>query len=196
MKRIFVLIAIVAISTLNAQEVATDSLPYATIPEAPQTYTAGTVVSRMIDGLGFRYHWATEGLTEQAIHYAPDNEGRTIAETMDHVYNLSLVILKSAQRQPRDFTVDLPELTLEGKRKATLEQLRMASMLFSKAKRLEDFPVVFVRENGRSEFPFWNNINGPIEDAVWHAGQIVTLRRIAGNPINPKVNVFQGKLND
>ncbi len=115
---------------------------------------------------------------------------------MDHVYNLSLVILKSAQRQPRDFTVDLPELTLEGKRKATLEQLRMASMLFSKAKRLEDFPVVFVRENGRSEFPFWNNINGPIEDAVWHAGQIVTLRRIAGNPINPKVNVFQGKLND
>ncbi len=48
MKRIFVLIAIVAISTLNAQEVATDSLPYATIPEAPQTYTAGTVVSRMI----------------------------------------------------------------------------------------------------------------------------------------------------
>jgi hypothetical protein len=39
-------------------------------------------------------------------------------------------------------------------------------------------------------------INGPIADALWHAGQVVTLRRVSGNPINPKVSVFNGRLRD
>ena len=42
-------------------------------------------------------------------------------------------------------------------------------------------------------FPFWNMINGPISDAIWHSGQVVANRRASGNPINPKVNVFIGK---
>lgn len=173
-----------------------DSLPYATIPKAPEIVTPGTVVSRMIDGLGFRYYWATAGLTTNELDYRPENEGRTIAETMDHVYSLSLTILRSAQKQPRDFSVKQPQMDNAEKRNRTLEYLSEASTLFKTTEDLDEHKVIFVRSKGTSEFPIWNQINGPIEDAVWHAGQIATLRRIAGNPMNPKVNVFLGKLND
>ena len=44
--------------------------------------------------------------------------------------------------------------------------------------------------------PFWNIINGPISDALWHCGQVVMLRRASGNPFNSKVNVFSGKLRE
>ncbi len=173
-----------------------DSLPYATIPKAPEMVTPGTVISRMIDGLGFRYYWATEGLTSNELEYQPDNEGRTIAETMDHVYNLSLTILRSAQKRPRDFSKKQSPMDNDKKRKTTLENLAEASSLFKTTEDLAEHKIIFVRSRGTSEFPIWNQINGPIEDAVWHAGQIATLRRLAGNPMNPKVNVFLGKLND
>ena len=90
--------------TLTAQE-AVHEFPYTSIPEAPESYTAGTVVSRMIDGLGFRYYWATEGLTEKDMHYAPANDGRTIAETLEHLYNLSNAIINSANKMANDRTV-------------------------------------------------------------------------------------------
>ena len=41
-------------------------LPYAKIP-APHRATAGAVVSRMLDGLGFRYYWATQGLQKEDL---------------------------------------------------------------------------------------------------------------------------------
>jgi hypothetical protein len=43
------------------------------------------------------------------------------------------------------------------------------------------------------EFPFWNQINGPISDALWHCGQVVMNRRASGNPLQLGVNVFVGK---
>lgn len=179
-----------------AQERKNDALPYATIPEAPEIYTAGSVVSRMVDGLGFRYHWATEGLTEDDLNYSPGNDGRTIDQTLDHLLALSITISSSGKKEARDFSVMLPELSYDEKRKVTLENFKMASELFLKSKDLTQHNVIFKRGDKTTEFPFWNNINGPIEDAIWHAGQVVVLRRSAGNPINPKVNVFLGKLND
>jgi len=182
--------------TITAQENGTDSIPYAVIPEASESYTAGSVVSRMIDGLGFRYHWATKDLTETDLNYKPGNDGRTIAETLDHLFALSATILSSAKKEARDFSVKLPELSHSEKRKATLMNFKLSSELFLKSEDLSEHKIIFKRPKGTAEFPFWNQINGPIEDAVWHAGQIVVLRRSAGNPINPKVNVFLGKLND
>ncbi|NHF58146.1 hypothetical protein FK220_002255 [Flavobacteriaceae bacterium TP-CH-4] len=196
MKLITLLFLLLTFTHMNAQNIQENPLPYAEIPEAPASYTPGTVISRMIDGLGFRYHWATEGLTQEDLDYRPGNDGRTIAETMDHLYGLSMVIVNSAKKEPRDFTVEQPTLSMAQKRKATLENLEVASRLFRETSNLEEHKLVFIRANGRLEFPFWNNINGPIEDAIWHAGQVVVLRRSAGNPINPKVNVFLGKLND
>lgn len=181
--------------TVQSQETLNDSLPFSSIPEAPREYTVGTVVSRMLDGLGFRYYWATEGLTNDELDYDPGNEGRTIRQTLTHLYGLSEVIANSAKKEVTDRTIKSPEMTFEETRKATLKNFKIARELFLKTDDLGGHPVIFKRANGESEFPFWNNINGPIEDAIWHSGQIVVLRRSAGNPINPKVNVFLGKLN-
>ena len=37
-------------------------LPFQSIPKAPTAMTSENLLSRMIQGLGFRYYWATEGL--------------------------------------------------------------------------------------------------------------------------------------
>ena len=192
----FSLSLILVTSLTLAQETMNDKLPYYKIPEAPTSYTPGTVVSRMIDGLGFRYFWATEGLTDENLAYKPSEEGRTIAETMGHLYSLSRTILNSAEKKASDFTVASEELTSIEKRKKTLENFKTASELFRVAENLEEHKIVFIRKNGKAEFPFWNQINGPIEDAVWHAGQIVMMRRAAGNPFNSKVSVFTGNVRD
>ena len=59
---------------------------------------------------------------------------------------------------------------------------------------LRRIETAFQLEN--TEVPFWNIINGPIADALWHCGQVVMLRRASGNPFNAKVNVFKGKVSD
>ena len=63
-------------------------------------------------------------------------------------------------------------------------------------KDLEELKIKFVSKNGTSKYPFWDLINGPIEDAVWHSGQLVSFRRSSGNPMNPKVNFLTGKVRD
>lgn len=195
MKFVFIFVLFLFSLPMNAQENNIE-LPYAEIPEAPEVYTPGTVVARMIDGLAFRYRWATENLTEENLDYKPGNEGRSIRELIDHLYGLSEVIANSAKKIATNRTVKAQALTSLEKRSATLNNFKMASVLFASTEDLTAHKIIFKRANGTSEFPFWNNINGPIEDAVWHAGQIVLLRRSAGNPINPKVNVFLGKLNE
>ncbi len=43
--------------------------------------------------------------------------------------------------------------------------------------------------------PYWHLINGPISDALYHTGQIVSFRRASGNPIPSGVSVFMGTKN-
>lgn len=172
-------------------------LPYATIPEAPTEFIAVNVAARMIDGLGFRYYWATEGLNVENMETQGTDEARTIGETIRHVRDLSNGILRSVSKEPT-VSVDYGTQTFEEIRTQTLQNLYQASTILREStdEDMKEMDVVFKRGEGESRFPFWNLINGQIEDAVWHAGQIVTLRRIAGNPINPKVNVFMGKVNN
>jgi len=88
-------------------------LPYYQIPDYPETYTAGSVAARMVDGLGFRYYWATEGLRDLDLQYKPSEEGRTCAQTIDHIYGLSNVILNTTKKRINDFTIKSPTLSYE-----------------------------------------------------------------------------------
>ena len=193
MKKLVVFLFVLNLIYMNAQENSESQLPYHKIPEYPESYTAGTVVARMIDGLGFRYYWATHGLTEENLTYKPSEKNRTVAETVDHLYNLSRTIYNSARKEINDRTVpeELP-LNFDEKRAKTLRNLQMASAIFMNVEDLTPHKVIFKNKNGTIDFPFWNQINGPIEDAVWHSGQLVVMRRAAGNPIDSNVNVFLG----
>lgn len=79
----------------------------------------------------------------------------------------------------------------------TLENLKTASDLLKTAgRRLEDCDIVFVNGDAKAEFPFWNMLNGPIADALWHTGQVVSFRRSSGNPFNSKASVFSGTVRE
>lgn len=169
---------------MNAQN---KQLPYYKIPEASKEYTAGTTAARSVDGLGFRYYWATEGLTEKDLEFQPSKEARTTSETIDHILGLSQVILNAVLNKPNGQSQ--PEMTFSEKRKKTLENLKKASDILRESNDLSQYKMIF----GTIEFPFWNVVNGPISDATWHVGQVVSFRRSSGNPLPKGVNVLTGE---
>ncbi len=187
------IITIFALTTINAQDKMEDKLPYYELPEYSETYTAGTVAARMVDGLGFRYYWATEGLREEDLAYKPSEDARTTAETIDHIYGLSKVIVNSTLKKPNTAS-GKPEMTFADKRRRTLENFKTAADILRASNDLNEFSIVFQRGEESSEFPFWNQLNGPIADAIWHCGQVVSFRRSSGNPYNSKASVFSGKV--
>ncbi|WP_236669155.1 hypothetical protein [Aquimarina mytili] len=170
-------------------------LPYEQIPEAPDDYTSGNVIARFIDGLGYRYYWATEGLTEKDLQFSPSEEARTTLQTIEHVYGLSIGILNAPQNLPNIRTTDTLNLSFDELRKQTLLNLKKASALFSgkSAEEVSKYKVIFQSKEKTREFPYWNMINGQISDAIYHVGQIVSFRRSSGNAMNSKVSVFLGK---
>lgn len=169
-------------------------LPYQEIPEYPASYSATSVVARMIDGLGFRYHWATDGLREEDLAYRFSESSRTALETLYHVYGLAEVIYSSVHQQPS--VRPLPELsmTLDEMRVETLRMLKEASDLLKVMddQKMKELSITFQRGEKESTFPFWHQLNGPLADALWHVGQVVSSRRASGNPIDFGVNVFMG----
>ncbi len=173
-------------------------LPYYQIPDYPENYTSATVAARMIDGLGFRYYWATESLREEDLNFKPNEDARTSLETLDHILSLSRVILNAVKNQANIRSAEKEDLSYEQMRKSTLENFKETSDLLKsdKEKDLADCNVIFKRSEKTSEYPFWNLINGPIADAIWHVGQVVSFRRSSGNPFNSKASVFTGKLRD
>ena len=186
-----IVLIIISICTMNLANAQNSDLPYYEIPEASETYTAGTVVARMIDGLGFRFYWSTEGLRAEDLAFKPSEDGRTTRDTVDHILGLTNVILNSALKKENE-ALNTEGMTFEEKRAKTLNMLKQAADILRTADDLSEFKIVFNRGGQISEFPFWNNINGPIADALWHCGQVITHRRTSGNPYNSKASVFTG----
>ena len=177
----------------------TGTLPYYQIPESPKEFTAANVAARMVDGLGFRYYWATEGLREEDLSFRPNEEARTTNETLNHILGLSNIIVNSVLKEPNIRSEEEePVLSFEEKRRKTLENIKTTSDILRKSTKedMEEFKIVFKNGDNVTEYPFWNQINGPIEDAIWHTGQVVSFRRSSGNPFNSKASVLRGRLRD
>ena len=191
-------LAVLAIILLNTQPLTgqetTKELPYAAIPEYGDDYHSGAILSRFIEGLGYRYHWATEGLRPEDLAYKPSEDARSAGETIDHILGLSNSLLNAALKQP-NIRTEPKEMTFEEKRAKTLNNLQQAATIFKKisAETIGEYKIIFKRGDQETTFPLWNLINGQITDAIYHVGQITSYRRTSGNPMNPKVNVFMGK---
>ena len=170
------------------------ALPFSQIPEAPKQLTPSSALLRMVQGLGFRYYWATEGLRKEDLDYRPSWEASSSLETLQHLYGLSKTIAEAVQNIPSKRPDAKAPVTLESLRAETLTYLEQAAQVLSQADQesLERMKIVFDREGKQSAFPLWNLINGPISDALYHTGQVVSFRRTSGNPIAKGVNVFLG----
>ncbi|WP_439129563.1 hypothetical protein [Polaribacter sp.] len=183
------LISILLLSVLvNAQE----KLPYYEIPKMDQKYTAQNTVARMIDGLGFRYYWATKGLRPEDLAYQPKGEGRNCQATINHLYDLSNMMLRLTKTEVTQ-EIEKSKMTFSEMRKQTLLNIEAVSKKIKTSKNLGKFSV---KNDGKISIPFFNVINGPIADAIWHTGQVASFRRSSGNPINPKVNHFSGTVRE
>ena len=173
-------------------------LPYRQIPAEPDTFTAATVIVRLLDGLGFRYYWATEGLRAQDLSYKPSEDGRTSDETINHIYELSRIVFNSIHGEVNSTDTLYRTSSFSDRRKATLLFLKDSSDKLRRNPTLDlsTLKLQFQGKSAISEFPFWNQINGPISDCLWHVGQLITFRRASGNPYNSKASVFTGKVRE
>jgi uncharacterized damage-inducible protein DinB len=171
-----------------------NDLPFRAVPPPPAEYTVSSVLGRYADGLGFRYHWATEGLTEQDLQYRPDDSGRSMHETLGHIYNIVTMVRYAFTGKTFELPEQDPGLEFAELRRATLECIQQVSdhLKECSGRDLETRLARFRIGGKEHAFPFWNSINGTMSDALYHVGQVVAFRRSAGNPIDPAVNVFLG----
>ena len=186
--KLIIMIILFAVTSINSQE----KLPYREIPVMAESYTAQNTVARMVDGLGFRYYWATEGLRAKDLAYQPKGEGRDCQQTVNHLYDLSNMMLRITKT---DFKQEMEKekMTFAEMRRQTLLNFQAFSDRIQSSKELSEFTI---RKAGEITVPFLNIINGPISDAIWHAGQVSSFRRSSGNPINSKANHFSGTVRE
>ena len=193
MKKLILLLLIpfVSFGQIDEQEF---SPPFSDISEYPSEFSQANIVSRMIEGLGYRYYWASKSLSETDLEYKSSEDARSTLEIIKHIYSLTNMISSSFKNQQYEFSdVNYSYKELREKTLLNLEYIHEQLKLnpdFSKLK------IRFERGGNMMEFPFWNQINGPISDALWHCGQVVMNRRASGNPLQSGVNVFIGKTSD
>jgi hypothetical protein len=188
MKKYVLVITFLASNLFSAQ--TEEKLPYYEVPDYPEEFTAGTMAARMVDALGFRFYWASDSLTEKDLVFKANDEGRTSLETISHIYDLSKIIVNSTLNEPNNRVEE--DLSYQELRLKTLLNLKTAADILRTSDDISKYKIIF----GEQEIPFWNMVNGPIADAIWHSGQLVIYRRATGNPINPKVNHFSGKVRE
>ena len=167
-----------------------EKLPFHEIGNYPEEYSETNLISRMIEGLGYRYYWATESLNEKDLIYKASIDSRTTFEIIEHIYTLSLMIASSFKNEKIDFNSE--KFSYTELRERTLNNF---NFIFESLKNTSDLSALKIQFDRPLDntFPFWNQINGPISDAIWHSGQVVMNRRASGNPLRKGVNVFLGK---
>ena len=178
---------------MASQSIAQEQpLPYHQIPDYPAEYNANNVAARLLDGLGYRYYWVTKDLKESDMDYKPSEDSRTTRETLDHIYGLSRTIVNAPQAKVN--TSSNEDLSFEQLRERTLDNIALASKLLKEGQEgsMDGYKIIFKRGENTIEYPFWNMINGPIADAIYHTGQVVAFRRASGNPIQKGVRMLTG----
>ena len=140
----------------------------------PQQENANGIVVRLIDGLGFRFYWATEGLTEDDYSFSPGGGCQTIGELIGHVWGLvnwiHLNVLGEgiSDKRPED---------LAGRREQIFQGLYD---IRSHVEAIGQDELFALQIEGK---PLWHVINGPLSDALTHTGQINSFRRLNGNVV-------------
>ena len=76
-----------------------DKAPFHIIPDSPDTISCVNIITRMLQGLGFRYHWATKGLRNKDLDYRPTDSAKNCLETLKHIYILVEIINAATQNK-------------------------------------------------------------------------------------------------
>lgn len=150
------------------------------IPDYPENVSGASVLVRLLDGLGFRFRWSTEGLSDEDYQFRPAPDCMSIEELVGHVWGLVNWVCQSTltERFRKQDDISLVRRSI----------LEMTHALREALISMSDGDLAAIQIHERS---FWHIVNGPIADALTHVGQINSFRRLAGHP-TPKANVFVG----
>lgn len=163
---------------------------FKTIPSSPENVSGVSILKRLIDGLGFRYYWATESLTDSSLSFRPCESSMDMMGLMNHIHQLAFTVTKSMSGQINERAAYMDDS--EKLRKITLDLFQSLSENLKEMSD-EEISEITIRRQGKDvEFSFWYLINGPIADALTHVGQITSWRRINNDPV-PKHNPFLGQ---
>jgi hypothetical protein len=156
---------------------------FQSIQEYPSRQDANGVVMRTLDGLGYRYYWATEGLREEDYTFSPGNDCMTIEDLILHVWGLAKWMHENLLK---------PDPVPSGQCPQPIKK-REEALIFLKEIRdhLEKISTEELFASTIKDRPFWHYLNGPLADALTHVGQITSFRRINGNPVFSH-SVFNG----
>jgi len=166
------------------------SFDFRSLPPGPETVTGSAVFVRLVEGIGFRFFWATEGLRESDLSFRPTPETMTVADLAGHVLELAAWAAVAAgaipaEPQEPEFSPAFPEIRMR--------VLEVLSLLRARFAGMSDEEIGTIRIGSRAgPVPWPHLVNGPLADALTHIGQIAVLRRASGNPV-PKANVFLGR---
>jgi len=146
----------------------------------PDHVSGTAVLSRMLDGLGFRFYWATDGLRPEDYGFRPAPDVHSIEELCAHVWELMNWVSTGALKK----TYPKPRAGQEAREQALalIHDLREAFL------SMGDEELAGLR---LAKLPFWHIVNGPFSDALTHTGQINSFRRINRNPCGG-ANPFRG----
>lgn len=169
-----------------------NELPFNSIEQTQDQYSGTNVMSRFIEALGFRYRWATEGLTQKEYEFRPDENSMNIYELLEHLFSMANFVNYNLGGDK--FTGEVPN-SFEALRAKTLDVYTEIDTRFKTFTDLEFEAHEKIRIDNGATSSFWLMLNGPISDSLTHVGQITSWRRIAGNPQPKGVNVFKGIVN-
>lgn len=167
-------------------------LPFSSIEQTQDQYSGTNVMSRFIEALGFRYRWATEGITEKEFMFRPIENSMNIYELLEHLFSMANFVNHNLGGD--QFTGEVPQ-SFEELRAKTLEVYNEIDTRFKTLTDMEFEAYEKTRIDNGATSSFWLMLNGPISDSLTHVGQITSWRRIAGNPQPNGINVFKGTVN-
>lgn len=168
---------------------------YETVPAYPENFTVGTALARIVDGLGFRYYWGTHGLSSEDLAYRPSDEARSSLETLSHIHYMILFVENTVLGEVTYFPEPEIDMSYEEIRRTTLKRIESISKTLSNmdTESMGELQLKIKAGPDDMQAPIWHLLQGPIGDAYYHLGQIVSFRRTTGNPIDPTVQPFMGK---
>lgn len=164
-----------------------EPLPFDDISIVPKEINATKSILRMLEGLAFRYRWATENLTQNDIEFRPHCSSMNIKEVNSHIFDLCDSINRVFGGEKQN---NKPSNSFYKTRDSTLFMLKD---IINRLNEFNDIDIANLEKKSKRKLSFWYWINGPLADALTHVGQINSWRRMAGNPHPKGVNVFIGK---
>lgn len=166
---------------------------YITLPDPPASMSAGAVLSRLCDGIGFRYRWATEGIGPADLGFSPGPGCMTLGELLAHILELlewvaQYLGVQEAAASPAAGPAASEPAALRAR------TIGLAAALAARFNGMTDADLAAVRiTSSRGDtLPLWNMVNGPLADSLTHVGQVLSWRRLAGSP-PPPADVFRGR---